>query len=61
MSEKAKVAVPVVIGTLAIVMALGSVEPDNIVELGKGATAYSNDHARVQSSDAPPTEQPPTF
>lgn len=61
MSEKAKVAVPVVVATLAIVVALGAVDDEIVVELGKAPTAYSDDHARIAPGDAAAREQPPTF
>ena len=59
MSDKTKAAIPVVIGAMAIALALGSVDNAIVVELNKDATAYSADHARISGrGDA---EQPPTF
>jgi hypothetical protein len=60
-AEKSKVTIPVVIGALAIAVALGSVNEEVIVEIGKQPTPYSADHARLMASDAPIAEQPPTF
>jgi hypothetical protein len=61
MSEKAKVAVPVVVATLAIVVALGAVDDEIIVELGKAPTAYSDDHARIPAGEGASREPPPAF
>ena len=61
MSEKTKAAIPVVIGAMAVALALGSVDDRIVVELNKEPTPYSADHARVQASDLPVAEQPPTF
>lgn len=61
MSDKAKAAIPVVVGAMAIALALGSVDDTVIVEINKDPTPYSAAHSRVQASDAPAAEQPPTF
>ena len=61
MSDRTKAAIPVVIGAMAIALALGSVDQSNVVEINAQPTVYSADHARVQSSSQPPAEQPPTF
>ena len=56
MSEKAKAGIPVVIGAMAIALALGSVDDNIVVEINKEPTPYSAAHSRVQSSDAPVAE-----
>jgi len=61
MSEKTKAAIPVVIGAMAVALALGSVDDRIVIDVSKQPTPYSADHARVQASDLPATEQPPTF
>lgn len=59
MSDKTKAAVPVVIGAMAIALALGTVDHSTVVELNKDPTPYSADHARIKAG--PAQEQPPTF
>ena len=59
MTDKTKAAVPVVIGAMAIVLALGSVDQAVMVELHKEPTPYSAAHSRVSGDAA--AEQPPTF
>ena len=48
MSDKTKAAIPVVIGAMAIALALGTVDNPVVVELNKEPTPYSADHARIQ-------------
>lgn len=60
MSEKAKAAIPGVVGAMAIAVALGTVETPVVVEINKQPTPYSVDHARVPA-DSPTAEPAPTF
>lgn len=59
MSDRTKAAIPVVIGAMAIALALGSVDQAVVVEINKEPTPYSAAHARVSGDAA--AEQPPTF
>ena len=58
MSDKTKAVIPVVIGAMAVALALGSVDQAVVVDLHKDPTPYSADHARIQGE---PAEQPTTF
>ena len=59
MSEKTKAAIPVVIGAMAIALALGSIDEAVVVDIHKEPTPYSAAHSRIPGDAA--GEQPPTF
>lgn len=59
MSDKTKAAIPVVIGAMAIALALGSIDQAVVVDLHKDPTPYSADHSRIKAQ--PEGEPAPTF